>query len=228
MLADLPDYDLGAGENGTFSPAYASLSDLCCSGISYRFHFLPVALADEGVGKEALLDLTTVHPSFTRLQNDPSPRAQLIKTALSDVALRFSNDLPIYLTKKGQDRVRSMTVMLTDLAYSDLSERDRLLYTYLSNVRANYTVHCDLSGATLVPNQSFSLPIGYQEVPGLYDSGVYGFFFTDLSGSQHLGLGSALSCRARLIDHLSRFNSTGVRQFMHKFVDRNGGISNLT
>lgn len=60
-----------------------------------------------------------------------------------------------------------------------------------------------------------------------YLSGIYGFY-CNINEENYLGLGSAISCKARLIDHMHSFTGSRTKQYKHKFITEHQGINNLT
>lgn len=204
-------------------------------GLSYDFTFsdlvsssvyciLPTAYAEEGD-----MDLTTVHASFASVQGNNTPGGTLIKQVLSNLVKQLGNDLPIYLTPKGVEAATTLTNMLNTLLESDKFKSDAKLFPYLSdNVTCTYKVHFDITSPMIKAYDNFTLPLKTQQVPNVDDSGVYGFFFNSGNEVTKVGLGSSISCRARLIDHMASFNDHRTQQYMHSFVMANGGLNNLT
>jgi hypothetical protein len=58
----------------------------------------------------------------------------------------------------------------------------------------------------------YDLPIGYQKVVDGDCSGIYCFKHKAIG---KYGIGSALSCRNRLNDHMNSFNSHRVKSYLH-------------
>lgn len=79
----------------------------------------------------------------------------------------------------------------------------------------------------MTPYATYTLPLNKQVVPNVHDSGIYGFFFNRPGKDTDLGLGSAVSCRARLTDHMNSFYGHRTQNYMHKFVMANGGLQYL-
>lgn len=198
------------------SSIHYSISDLFSSVI---YSLLPAAAADEG-------DVTPLHSSLSALQSDSSLGGSLVMQSILNVDKQLGDNIPVYLTSKGILAAQTLSNMLNDLKASDFGLDSQLL-TYLSDsVNMNYTLHFDIQSTTVNPNNVFTLPLGELEVPNMHDSGVYGFFFTSMDDSK-LGLGSALSCEARLNDHINSFKGRRIQQFMHKYVMTNGGLANV-
>lgn len=43
----------------------------------------------------------------------------------------------------------------------------------------------------------------------------------------YYGIGSAISCRSRLIDHMNSFNGHRLRSHLHDWIITNGGVSSV-
>lgn len=176
------------------------------------YSLFPVAYADE------LTD-----SSMAAVQKDTSLGGQLIQQSLFNL-IKDIPLVPIYLTPKGIEAASLLSEMLNTLAKSDFKD-DSQLYSFLRSAKSSYNIHYTLSNGHLLPHNKYTLPLKYQEVEFGEDSGVYGFFF---NGDEKLGLGSAISCRTRLTDHMASFYDNRPQQFMHKYVMRNGGLTHLT
>lgn len=61
-------------------------------------------------------------------------------------------------------------------------------------------------------------------VPQFNNSGIY--IFVNSSGK--LAIGSAMSFKRRLIDHMSSFKGHRIMQKLHKFTKENGGVTELS
>ena len=76
---------------------------------------------------------------------------------------------------------------------------------------------------TYTPIKMYNIPILRQKVEDADCSGVY--IFKHKSGK--LAVGSALSCRDRLQDHLNSFYGHRPKTFLHEWVLENGGIESV-
>jgi hypothetical protein len=180
------------------------------------FNLIPTAYAEESG-----VELVKHHPSFSTI--DTTNGGKLIQAILDNLVAQLGDHLPIYLTPTGINSASILSPMLNALETSS-HEGDRVLFSYLcDSVTSSYNLHFDINLASIVPNKAYTLPLGTQKVPQAHGSGVYGFFFND-----ELGLGSAVSCRARLVDHMASFYNHRDQNYMHKFVMSHGGIENLT
>jgi hypothetical protein len=181
------------------------------------------------VHAECDIDLTVIHPSFNSIQQDNTPGGLLVQKSLGNIVTQLGGYLPIYLTSQGILGAKMLSGMLNGLLQSSQFEVDTNLFPYLlDKVNCSYNLNFDVTSSIVEPLQSFSLPLKRQEVPHINDSGVYGFFLKTQDGLTHLGLGSALSCEDRLVDHIASLNSKRSQQFMHQFILANGGISSVT
>lgn len=166
--------------------------------------------------------LPVAHAHEIDLAHDNTPGGQLIHKCLTSLTRDLRKELPLYLTPKGVDATVALTKMLNCLATSHF-KNDQVLYTFLSSVESEYSVHYSKSRNSIVPNNSYSLPLKHQKVLSAHDSGIYGFFLED-----KLGLGSAISCRARLTDHMASFNGNRRQHFMHQYVRAKNALPELT
>ena len=76
---------------------------------------------------------------------------------------------------------------------------------------------------TYTPIKMYNIPILRQKVEDADSLGVY--IFKHKSGK--LAVGSALSCRDRLQDHLNSFYGHRPKTFLHEWVLENGGIESV-
>lgn len=202
-------------------PYDLTFSDLVTSGF---YSILPTAYAEQGD-----MNLATVHASLASVQENNTPGGVVMKRLFYNLVNQLGNDLPIYLTPKGIEAATMLTGMLNTLFESNSFKSDAGLYTYLSNSVTNtYKMHFDITSPMIKAYCDYTLPLGTKVVPNAYDSGIYGFFLNTQDGGIKVGLGSSISCRARLIDHMASFYGHRTQQFMHKFVMDNGAINNLT
>jgi hypothetical protein len=90
---------------------------------------------------------------------------------------------------------------------------DNLLFEFLSNnfnKLFRYNMKLDLK--TIKPIIMYDLPLEYQKVADGDCSGIYCFVH---KSTGDYGIGSALSCRSRLIDHMNSFNGHRLRSHLH-------------
>lgn len=188
-------------------------------------NMLPTTLASQAEGKK--LDLTKNHPSLTKVQENNTAGGVLVRKSLINLIKQLGNDLPIYLTPKGIESANLLTDMLNALVKSDKFKCDARMFSYLSaTVDCQYKLHFDITSSVIKSYNSFNLPLKQQIVPNADDSGIYGFFINSEEDIK-VGLGSAISCRGRVVDHMASFNGHRTQQFMHKFVMAGEGLNNL-
>jgi hypothetical protein len=80
-----------------------------------------------------------------------------------------------------------------------------------------------LSLKTIKPNHMYNIPLKYQKVIDGDCSGIY--CFVHISGK--FGIGSAISLRNRLNDHLNSLYGHRLKSYLHEWVIANGGISSV-
>jgi hypothetical protein len=140
----------------------------------------------------------------------------------------MGNDVPIYVTPKGVQAANQLSKMINQLVNSNKFKGDKELFSYLNSVvQCKYDLHFDITSSVIKANSKWTLPTNNQIILNINNSGVYGFFYTAKDNSFHQGIGSTISCKARLTDHLSSFKDHRTLQFMHKFVVNDKG-SNLS
>ena len=136
-------------------------------------------------------------------------------------------NLPLFLTSKGIKASHDLIRMINLLPENNSSEfkGDNLLFEYLSkNYNKLFRYNMKLSLKTIKPITMYDLPIGYQKSVDGDCSGIYCFMHKNTG---NYGIGSALSCRSRLIDHMNSFNDHRLRSHLHNWIMINGGISSV-
>ena len=89
---------------------------------------------------------------------------------------------------------------------------DNLLLEFISNhLKPIIRYNMQLSHNIFVPIKDYKIPILRHKVENADCSGVY--IFVHKSGK--IGIGSALSCRDRLQDHLNSFYGHRITTFLH-------------
>jgi len=102
---------------------------------------------------------------------------------------------------------------------------DNLLFEFLSNnFNKLFRFNMQLSLKTIKPNIMYDLPIENQKVIDGDCSGIY-VFVHKTTGK--FGIGSAISFRNRLNDHMSSFKGNRLRSHLHDWVMAYGGISSI-
>ena len=77
---------------------------------------------------------------------------------------------------------------------------------------------------TIIPIVGYDLPIASQRILDGDCSGLY-CFRHKITGEY--GIGSALSCRNRLNDHVNSLNGYRLRSKLHDWILKNGGITTV-
>ena len=186
-------------------------------------YLIPQVFADTGEP----LNLTSISPSFQSVQNDSTFGGCVIRQVLTNIITQLGGDLPISLTSTGINAATQLSEILNILSNSQ-NKGDSNLITFLSeSVTYNFSLNFNLSGANIVPFETFTLPVKTRIVPSPNSSGVYGFFLPE-ENSIKIYLGSALSFQARLFSHISSFSGGRPITYIHNYVTASGEMSNLT
>jgi hypothetical protein len=99
---------------------------------------------------------------------------------------------------------------------------DNLLYEYLtSTYNQVFRYNMELTLKTINPIVVYDLPLDYQRVVDGDCSGIYCFKHKKTG---KFGIGSALSCRNRLNDHMNSLYGHRPRTTLHNWIINNGGI----
>lgn len=136
-------------------------------------------------------------------------------------------NLPLFLTSKGIKASHNLISMINLLPENNSSEfkGDNLLFEFLSkNYNKLFRYNMQISLKTIKPNIMYNLPVGYQKIIDGDCSGIYCFVHIDTG---YYGIGSALSCRNRLNDHMNSFYDNRLRNHLHTWVMKNGGILSI-
>lgn len=175
---------------------------------------------------EESLDLASVHPSFTSVANDSSPGGLLVQKLLTNLISKEQLGLPMHLSPLGVRASAQLIDMINSLPMNGHSNfaGDNLLFDYLSSaVTFNMHYNMELDLQKITPTTSYTLPLRGQNVLNGTDAGVYAF----IHNSGHVGIGSAMTCTARLQDHVRSFTGSRDSTFMHTWVMKHGGLSSL-
>jgi len=99
---------------------------------------------------------------------------------------------------------------------------DNFLFDYLSKAsNPVFRYNMELTLKSINPINVFELPLGSQKVVDGDCSGLYCFKHKNTG---KYGIGSALSCRSRLKDHLNSLHGHRPRTKLHNWILDNGGI----
>ncbi len=205
-------------------------SHLCHNNVlldwSFETHVLtifekcvPVLHAEESY------DLASIHPSFA-VANDTSPGGLLVQKLLTNLISQEQLGLPMYLSPLGVQATAQLVHMVNSLPMNGDSNftGDNLMFDYLNSAvtfKMDYNMALDLQQIT--PTISYTLPLRRQDVLNGQNAGVYAF----IHDSGHVGIGSAMTCTARLQDHLRSFTGSRDSTFMHTWVKEHGGLDSL-
>lgn len=136
-------------------------------------------------------------------------------------------NLPLFLTSKGIKASHDLINMINLLPENNNSgfKGDNLLFEFLSNnFNKLFRFNMQLSLKTIKPNIMYDLPLGYQKVIDGDCSGVYCFVHKKTG---KYGIGSAISLRNRLNDHMNSFYGNRLRSHLHDWVIANGDVSSI-
>jgi hypothetical protein len=171
------------------------------------FHGLvPVAL-----NSNKLKDGLNIHPSFSTILKDKTRGGILLSNVILNLHKENKLGLPLYLTPMGIKASHDLIDMLNFLPTNNNSrfKGDNLLLDSLSS-KTNLVIRYNMENTlkTIIPIVEYKLPIGYQKVLDGDCSGLY-CFIHKTTGKD--GIGSALSCRNRLNDHINSLNGHRLR-----------------
>lgn len=136
-------------------------------------------------------------------------------------------NLPLFLTSKGIKASHDLINMMNLLPENNNSgfKGDNLLFEFLSNnFNKLFRFNMQLSLKTIKPNIMYDLPLGSQKVIDGDCSGVYCFVHKKTG---KYGIGSAISLRNRLNDHMNSFYGNRLRSHLHDWVMANGNVSSI-
>jgi len=167
----------------------------------------------------------SLHSSFSTILKDKSRGGLLLGKVIYHISEQNSLGLPLFLTAKGIKASHALIDMLNLLpVYCDSKFKgDNLLFQFLSeNYNQIYRYNMELNLKEINPYCVYSLPIGKQKVIDGDCTGIYCFKHVDLG---YCSIGSALSCRNRLNEHMSSLKGHRPQTFFHQWVLNNGGIA---
>lgn len=180
--------------------------------------FTPGVPQQEGENKN-------LHSSFSTIFKDKSRGGLLLSKVICHISEQNSLALPLFLTAKGIKASHALIDMLNSLPVDCDSKfkGDNLLFQFLSeNYNQIHRYNMELSLKEIKPICVYSLPIGKQKVIDADCSGIYCFKHLYFA---YCSIGSALSCRNRLNEHMVSLNGHRPQTFFHKWVSHNGGIT---
>lgn len=165
-----------------------------------------------------------LHSSLDTIFKDKSRGGLLLRKVIYHISDQNSLALPLFLTAKGIKASHTLIDMLNLLPLDCDSKfkGDNLLFQFLSeNYNQIHRYNMELSLKEIKPIVVYCLPIGKQKVIDGDCSGIYCFKHLDFA---YCSIGSALSCRNRLNEHMASLNGHRGQTFFHKWVSHNGGI----
>lgn len=168
-----------------------------------------------------------IHPSFNSILNDKSKGGILLSKVIYLLHDQNKLNIPLYLTAKGIKASQDLINMINLLPEKNNSyfKGDNILYEFLNkNYNKIFRFNIHLSLKKLIPNITYDLPIKNQKVIDGDCSGIY-CFIDEKTGN--VGIGSAISCKNRLKDHMNSFNGHRSKSYLHEWVLENGGITSI-
>lgn len=167
-----------------------------------------------------------IHNSFFSILNDKSRGGRL----LSELILHFHKEnrlnIPLFLTPLGIKASHDLINKIYVLPFDKKSKfrGDNLLFDFF-NTQLKPIIRYNMKSSltTIIPIKSYNIPILYQKLDNADCSGIYIFFHK----TGNIGLGSALSCRDRLQDHINSFYGNRAKTFIHRWILNNGGIKSV-
>ena len=156
-----------------------------------------------------------IHSSFYTILNDKSKGGVLLSNVIYHIHDQNKFNLPLFLTSKGIKASHDLINMINLLPENNNSgfKGDNLLFEFLSNnFNKLFRFNMQFSLKTIKPNIMYDLPLGSQKVIDGDCSGVYCFVHKKTG---EYGIGSAISFRNRLNDHMNSFYGNRLRSHLH-------------
>lgn len=170
---------------------------------------------------------SNIHSSFHTILNDKSKGGVLLSNVIYHIHNENKLKLPLFLTSKGIKASHELINMINLLPDDDNSEfkGDNLLFKFLNNnYNKLFRFNMQLSLKIIKPNIMYDLPLGSQKVIDGDCSGIYCFVHKETG---KYGIGSAISLRNRLNDHMNSFYGNRLRSHLHDWVMTNGDLSSI-
>lgn len=134
--------------------------------------------------------------------------------------------IPLFLTPLGIKASHDLIKMINLLPEDKKSKfrGDNLLLDFF-NLHSKPIMRYNMKSSLtrIIPIKSYNIPLLYQKVEDADCSGIYVF----VHKTGNIGLGSALSCRDRLQDHMNSFYGNRPNTFLHRWILDNGGINSV-
>jgi len=157
-----------------------------------------------------------IHPSFSSIINDKSKGGILLSKVIYLLHDQNKLNMPLFLTTKGIKASQDLINMVNLLPENNNSyfKGDNVLYEFLDkNYNKLFRFNMHLSLNKIIPNITYNLPIKNQKVIDGDCSGIYWFLHVKTG---NIGIGSAISCRSRLKDHMNSFNGLRLKSHLHE------------
>ncbi len=168
-----------------------------------------------------------LHSSFSTILKDKTRGGVLLTKVIYHISEQNSLALPLFLTAKGIKASHALIYMLNLLPVGCDSKYkgDNLLFQFLiENYNQIHRYNMKLTLKEINPLSVYSLPIAKQKVIDGDCTGIYCFKHVDTG---YCSIGSALSCRNRLNEHMVSVNGHRPQTFFHKWISENGGIASI-
>ena len=185
----------------------------------------PLVYADE-----INIDLIDIHPSFKTIALDTTKGGLLIQDVLKHIVQQNKLNIPIFLSSLGITETHKLISMLNYLPINGVDSMfvgDNKLLEYLTSAyKSDYYYNMELDLSSIHPIVSYTLPLttNVEPIANIADSGVYAFVHSETSS---VGIGSAVSCRSRLIDHMRSFEGNRDKTYLHTWINDHGGIDSV-
>lgn len=195
------------------------------SSLSFRFNKLRLYSTQKDF---ITYNNLTIHSSFSSILNKKSLGAILLTELILNLHKQNVHSIPLFLTplaiKASHDLIKMINLLQGSSKKNSKLKKDNILLDLKKN-HLNPIIRYNMESClkTYNPIKSYNVPILDKKVEDADCSGVY--VFLDKTGKK--GIGSDLSCRDRLQDHMNSFYGHRPRTFLHNWVIVNGGIKSV-
>lgn len=170
-----------------------------------------------------------IHSSFHTILKDKSKGGVLLSNVIYHIynENKLALKLPLFLTSKGIKASHDLINMINLLPDDNNSDfkGDNLLFEFLNNnCNKLFRFNMQLSLKIIKPIIMYDLPLVSQKVIDGDCSGIYCFVHKETG---KYGIGSAISLRNRLNDHINSFYGNRLRSHLHDWVMTNGNLSSI-
>lgn len=172
-----------------------------------------------------------IHPSFSTILKDKTRGGRLLRNVILNLHKQNKLGIPLFLTPMGIKASHALINMLNLLPTNNNSEfkGENLLLGYLSS-KSNMMIRYNMENSlkTIIPIVSYNLPIANQMIlDGDCSAGSAYYIVLNTKITGKYGIGSALSCRNRLNDHINSLNGHRLRSKLHDWILKTGGITSV-